>query len=435
MATATLTPFSPALRSAAGNSRVAGSRGRAHWISGGFSFLAGLLTPFTVSLVGEIPLGEVVLMAVVVWTLVCAVFNRTWPGPLLRHPLLGKMLVAQLIAFAAYVASDLYRHSSGHDMARGWARMLFLAIDIVALAYLFGREPRNFLWLLLGGAVGDTLSAWWLGPIFGDMWKFGVGTPLTVLALALAPFAGALAAAAAAIAMALVHFHFDYRSYGGICLLAGMLILLQGLPRQLRLWLAPLGAVVGVAGIVFVYSLTQAEGQRATRSNVERSAMMTAAAEAFVESPLIGHGSWFSNSRVYDNFLILRHDGAQQAHVGGFADPNADPGNMTLHSQILVALAEGGIFGGAFFFVFGCGLVWALWRLVFAGEWNRLSPLAILVLLSALWNLCFSPFSGAHRVYIAVACGLILLVPRPRARANAGTGRSRTDSGPPFLES
>ncbi len=435
MTTATLTSLSPVLRPAAARSGATASRDRVHWISAALCFLAGLLTPFTVSLVGEIPLGEIVLMAVVAWVVVCAVFNRALPGPLLRHPLLGKMLLAQLVAFAAYVASDLYRHSSGHDMARGWARMVFLAIDIVALAYLFGRGRRNFLWLLLGGAVGDTLSAWWLGPIFGDMWKFGVGPPLTVLALVLSAYAGALAAAAAAAAMALVHFHFDYRSYGGICLVAGLLTLLQGLPRQLRLWLAPLGTVVAVGGIFFVYSLTQAEGERATRSNVERSAMIMAAAEAFQESPLIGHGSWFSNSHVYDNFLILRHDGAQEAHVGGFADPNADPGNMTLHSQILVALAEVGIFGGAFFFVFGCGLVWALCRLVFSATCNRLSPLAILVLLSALWNLCFSPFSGAHRVYIAVACGLILMIPRRRARATAETGRPVDDSASPILES
>jgi hypothetical protein len=81
-----------------------------------------------------------------------------------------------------------------------------------------------------------------------------------------------------------------------------------------------------------------------------------------------------------------------------------------LHSQILVALAEGGLFGGAFFIVFGLGLAWSLAHTVLVRPWHRLAPMTILILLLAVWNLLFSPFSGAHRVHIATACGLILLL-------------------------
>jgi hypothetical protein len=241
------------------------------------------------------------------------------------------------------------------------------------------------------------------------MWKFGVGYPLTYLIFFIAPFAGAFATVLAAGAIGLVHFTLDFRSLGGLCLLVGMLTFLQIVPRQFRLWLTPLLMGAAFAAVFWIYGQTQGDNTRATRSDVERSAMATAALEAFEQSPLIGHGSWFSNTDVYDNFMVIRHTEAKQAHVGGFDDPNKEPGAVAVHSQILVALAEGGLFGGAFFFVYGAGLVWTLGSLVFVRHWHRLAPFCTLVLVSALWDLFCSPFSGAQRVSIAMVSGLILL--------------------------
>ena len=50
-------------------------------------------------------------------------------------------------------------------------------------------------------------------------------------------------------------------------------------------------------------------------------------------------------------------------------------------------------------------------------------PLGEIVLIAvfALFNWFLSPFSGAHRVYIAVACGLLFFLPRlnsPRSAAS-----------------
>jgi hypothetical protein len=386
-------------------------------VSALMSFFAGALTTFTVSVVGEMPVGEIVLMLVAGWALLCVIFNRTWPGPLLRSRLLWTMLAAQLVGLVAYVASDLYRHSAPHDMARGWARMIFLAIDILAVAYLFGRSRRNFVIFLVGQCLGDLASVALFGPMFGDMWKFGIGAPLTMLVFLTVPLTGPVAAVLAAFGMGYLHFRFDYRSFGGVCAVAGVLLFLKLLPPRSRLWLAPLIFAVAAAGVFAVYQRTQDGRERATRSDIERSAMVEAAVEAVEESPFIGHGSWFSNSNVYENFMIIRHIAAKQARVGGFADPNRETDTMALHSQLLVALAEGGLFGGAFFILFGVALLQGLGRITFVSAWHRLTPVAVLVLLSAFWNLLFSPFSGAHRVYIAVACGLLLLLPELNADA------------------
>ncbi|HVW22539.1 MAG TPA: O-antigen ligase family protein [Opitutaceae bacterium] len=379
------------------------------------TFAAGVLTPFTLNFVGEMPVGELVLCAVTVWIAICWLVGRSWPSPLLADGLTRGFLLAQFVAFCAYVVADLYWHSSLHDIERGWSRMAFLAIDFVAVAHLFGRDRRNFPVLLAGLCLGDVASAYLNGPMFGDYWKFGYGITLSYLGVLLGSCLGGWGAVLAAVGMGLANFAMDFRSFGGLCLALATLTFLQMLPRKLRLWTAPLALAAATVGVVVVAQPEQA-GQRATRSDVERQAMITAAAEAFHDSPFIGHGSWFSNSHVYENFLYIRHSLAAAAHVGGFADANEDRGDMAIHSQILVALAEGGIFGGTFFLLLGGALLWALGDAVFATPWTRLAPIRLLVLLAAVWNLLFSPFSGAHRVYIALACGLILLQREERRR-------------------
>jgi hypothetical protein len=388
---------------------VEADTGRWFTISGGVSFLASALTAFTVSFVGAMPVGELVLIAVAGWALLCLAINHAAPGRLFQTRYFWVLMVAQVVALIAYIASDLYRHSSPRDMARGWARMVFLAIDVVAVTYLFSCSRKNFLWFLIGQALGGLAFASVHGPLFGDWWKFGVAAPITYAIFLLAPFAGALMTALASAGIGMAHLNLDYRGLGGICLAAAMLVLIIRMPRHFRWWFAPLGLALAVIGVLHLYEQSK-RGARATRSDIERAAMVTAAKEAFERSPIIGHGSWFSNSDVYDNFMLIRHEAAKQARVGGFAGANRAPGDEALHSQILVAVAEGGLFGGAFFIVFGAGLVWALARTVLIDLWHRTAPIQVLILLLAIWNLLFSPFSGAHRVHIAMACGLVLLL-------------------------
>ncbi len=379
--------------------------------SAGISLAVGFFTPFTVSLVGEMPVGECVLMLVAGWLALCILLNRTWPNDGLREPYFWMLLAAQGLAIAAYVVSDFYRDSAQRDMLRGWARMGFLGIDVVVVAFLVGCHPRNFVWMLVGSGLGDAVSALAFGALFGDIWKFGLALPLTNLALLAAPVLGPLAAVGGAMTMGLVNFGMDFRSLGGLCVLVAAVTALQMVPRALRIWVAPLGAAIAISGVFFVYQQTQDGAEkRATRSDIGRTAMVQAAIEAFQESPLIGHGSWFSNSDVYDNFFLIQIESARIAGVGGFAEANSEPGSVSLHSQILVALAEGGIFGAAFFLVYATGLGWGLWFIVFRRPWDRLAPLYTMSLLLAAWHLFLSPFSGAHRVYIAMATGLVLIL-------------------------
>ncbi len=380
---------------------------------------AGFLTPFTVSLVGEMPVGELVLLLVAGWAGVCAIAHQAAPGPLFTRRYLAVLLACECVALLAYVFSDFYRHSAPRDMARGWARLILLAIDVLALVYLLGRSRHNLLWFLAGELAGEIANTLVFGALFGDAWKFGYGLPVTYAVILLASLAGPAAVLLAAAGLGALHFALDFRSMGGLCLLLGGATALQLLSPPARRWALPCCALATLAAAAFLFGHMRSGDEmahRSSRSDVERGAMIQATWEAFRDSPLIGQGSWFSRSDVYENFAQIRDDRAKEAGIGGFAGPNSEPETVGLHSQILVTLAEGGIFGAAFFFAYGVGLLGALWDQVMAQPWRRELPVRVFLLILACWNLAMSPFSGAHRVYIALATGLVLLVQAERDR-------------------
>jgi len=384
--------------------------------SNGVAFLAGLLTPFTISLGGEMPVGEVVLLLAVGWAVLVFSVSHDWPGRLWSDPIFLMLMIGQAVALAAYVVSDLYRGSEMHDLVRGWARMIFLAADLAAVAYLLGCNARNFLALLLGIQAGELLKVFSGGALFGDYWKFGYAIPVAVVVILLAGRGGRIAATLAGLGLGLINFILDFRSLGMICLIVAALTAVQIFPRSWRIWIAPLGLACGLVIGITVYAHTRSdrEGDRTHRSNVERTAMMVAAVEAVEESPLLGHGSWFSRTKVIDNFMILREEGARLAGVGGFAGANEDEEPVALHSQLLVTLAEGGLFGAAFFIPYILCLAWAAGHLVVGHDWTRDMPLRLFVICLAIFNAFMSPFSGAHRVHIALAAALIILIREER---------------------
>lgn len=395
----------------------AGSVGRAFsWpVAGAASLCAGLLTPFTVSVGGLLPVGELLLFSAAAWALLIPALVRAWPGELWRDPLFLAFMATQFVALVAYVVSDLWRDSAPVDYLRGWSRMVFLAIDLAAVAYLVGCSAFNFVLLVAGVQLGEVLKVLLFGALFNDVWKFGYALPVTVGAFLLGGRGGPLLAAPVAAGLGLLNFILDFRSLGMICLLVAALSAVRLFPRAWLAWIAPLGLSSGllIGGAVYAHTRENRDSDRSSRSDVERTAMVVAALEAFRESPWIGNGSWFSRTRVIDNFMILREEGARLAGVGGFAGANEieeDPG--ALHSQILVTLAEGGIFGGAFFLLFSAALVRALHREVVVLDWTPLSALAQFLLCLALFNVFLSPFSGAHRVHIALAAILVVMVMR-----------------------
>lgn len=393
------------------------------------AFLAGLGTPFTVNVVGEMPVGEIILFGVAAYGLLYMAIERRRPGRLSSSSPFRLLLFCQVIAFTGYVLADLVQGSSPHDLMRGWARMIFLAIDIFAVAFLFGISQSNIVALAgFGIAIGTCVQTFLFGALFDDVWKFGYGGPLTVLVIVISPYFSLTLAPIAIAGIGCLHLALGFRSLGVECLILAVLLVVMRFPPRARSWLLPGFMVIALCGAAFSYLRHQGDGEtnRATRSNVERSAGMAAAWEAFIQSPIIGQGSWFSKSQVMNRFVDLRTEYAQDAEVGGFTTDDAEEG-ITLHSQILVGLAEGGVLGGCFFTFYGLSLIWAIYFCVFQRSVDPLSGLYLLILIAAVTSLIFSPFSGAHRENIAVATGIFLICWRESERlSNPGVNPTTT---------
>jgi O-antigen ligase len=246
-------------------------------------------------------------------------------------------------------------------------------------------------------------------PLFGDYWKFTFGFPVTVLVVMAIPYffrrAGTLASIVALGALGGLHMFMGFRNAGGSCFVVGALLMLRYLPLRPRqaLMLAGFVAILIASPRMVAHTFTS-KSARANRSNIERAAMLQAAWEGFARSPLIGQGSWFSKSNVTDIFMDIRRENSMEnAGSIGFDDVDV----VTIHSQILMSLAEGGLFGGAFFFFYGLGLLWAIWYTLGEAPWSWLLPMRLFLFVANFWDILMSPFSGPARLNIALVTVLI----------------------------
>jgi hypothetical protein len=389
---------------------------RAYWAA---AFILGLTRLLTFSLVGAMPVGELVLMALLGQTVLwIALFHRL-PVPIPSPRLITLFCVCQFLALMSYIFSDLWRNSLPVDMIRGWLRMVFVLLDIVGLALLMGVGRRAFIYFQIGSGL-SFLQIFILPPLFGDYWKFGLAYPVTVSVLLVVPFFfGFWATIFAFLGLGVLHAVMDFRSFGGICVFLCFLLSLRALPKITR---KSILAVGGGATLLLMPLISQKmfsnTGGRSDRSNVERSSMLTAAWEGFLASPVIGNGSWFSNSNVIDNFLLIRAE-REQLSGGGLGFDNSSAEGMAIHSQMLVTLAEGGLVGGAFFFCYGVFILWGIWFALGDAVWDWTLPSRLFLLVNSFWDLWMSPFSGPVRINIALTVVLIALFWRERAQQRA----------------
>jgi hypothetical protein len=384
------------------------------------AFLTGALQGVAIQFVGRIIVGELLLSLVLAHAVVWLALARTMPAPTVSPRLFGFVVACQCVAFASYIVSDLWWQSTPFDMIRGWLRMIFLLFDMAAFSLLFGGEPRSFVLFQVGicFSVFPTLLT---GPLFGDYWKFGFGYPVTILVLIAVPrFFGFSASVLGCLGLGFLHSLLDYRSLAALCTLLGLMLAARAIPLRLRKVLFIYCFLVTLVTLPWTANkmLGDTSG-RANRSNVERAAMLQASWEGFLASPVIGNGSWFSRSNVWDMFLIIRSTRAHEAGGGLGFDPRRFEG-VAIHSQILTALGEGGAFGATFFFIYGALLIWGIWFLLTDGSWNWLMPIRLLILISGLWAFFMSPFSGSARIWISLTLVLILILLRERNAYRTG---------------
>jgi O-antigen ligase len=336
---------------------------------------------------------------------------------------------AVFLMLLGYVISDLFAATESEQYVRGWARVVMLGLDILALLIIVSRGERHLRWFALGLALGiavDLLTA--STPFSIPGWKLGYGFAAGIL---LALFAGSRGRAAAAMLFAslgALSVLLDFRSLGGVLIVAAGILLAQaGRERFRSRWLARallLAAALAASGTLLAIALQQSDAEydlRRQESNLGRYVGVLVAARAVADSPWIGYGSWAGDRR----YVAMLNQEMARATAGTKIRVSRTE-SILPHSQLLQAWVEGGILGALFFLIYGWQLLLALPWLALRHQPGRLTPLLLLFVVSGAWSLAASPFLGQHRVHIACAVAALALLARERTWSNARQSSNET---------
>src|SRR5260370_9322296 len=93
-----------------------------------------------------------------------------------------------LLWLAAQVLTDIMRETPVEDYSRGWSKILLTVTHFATVALLVRQSQRRFILYGAGLVLGGVLT-FFVSPSFyaGDYpWKFGLGTPITILSCLIA---------------------------------------------------------------------------------------------------------------------------------------------------------------------------------------------------------------------------------------------------------
>ncbi len=375
------------------------------------TFVCGALAHLKVNLVGEIYVGEILLVIAGVAAAASGGLRRAFSN---RAFLL--LLLAAIVTLCGYMLSDFMRGTAQAQYIRGWARTGFIITSFSALAMLFLADKRNVWWFLLGIGIGGLVYFKLVErlPLFAHHhWKFSYSVPLTLFFASLAAFLPIRLVAGLFLALGTYSMFSDFRIHGAVCLLVAMLLWAVGsqFAHRIRPGTIVKVGVLGAFGLVLAFqvlSLTENDWteQRRGSSDFTREAGVRFGLHAISESPLIGYGSWANSPTLA---AIANQEIRAQEARSGMNSPIELGRGMHTHSQILQGWVEGGIFGAALFLVMALMLPITLAFTILKRPGDMLTPALLFVLSFQLWHLFASPLGSNVRLFFALAMALIVL--------------------------
>lgn len=376
-----------------------------------------------ITAIGELYICELVLTAIVMFHV------------LRGRPLQVDRPVAILIGLLALwlfgqIWADMYRLTEFTNYSRGWARIVFTALNLLGLYLLTKGDERRIRVAFLGLAIGQAVGSLVQPTVYtqSDLWKFGLAFPLTTLAALLAcsqpiwrrrigPFV-------VLVVMAGVNVRLGARSLAGVCFLASLYTLVAtrdrdhatNTHRPSSLVVLVLGVVAMVVGSYFYGSMAKsgllgeaAQVKYEFQSTGRYSLLLGGRNEivfsslAIRESPILGHGSYVGFP------VLLQAAGAAQLADWGYEYllPSEDqPDLLPTHSGLFGAWVEAGILAVPFWVV----LLVLLWRgcIRTMQRGDALTPLRVFIAIAVSWDVLFSPFGADRRITVPLAILLLI---------------------------
>jgi hypothetical protein len=385
------------------------------------AFICGIASARAVNLIGEFYVGELLVIQL---ALLVMLLGRD--RSLLGVPAFGIFVQTAVLMLAGYIISDLYRETEPGQFLRGWARVILLTLDFIALAIIVSRDKRTLWWFVLGMGVGAIVQLLVRGvPMMSPAgWKFGYSTPLMYLLACASYFLPIKLMCLAFAGLGVWNIFMDFRVVGAICLLIAAILWVRannpdGLAgfQLVKLFSACLvaAAVIGTA----LYVTHEEYARRRDESNVGREAGLVVAMRGIIESPVIGYGSWPTDHRLVS---LYQEEITAEGKVYGDTAANQV---FTAHSQALQAWIEGGLLAALFFIYYGLKLVSSSFFVALKRRPDGYLPIFLVFLIYNTWHLFMSPFSGPTRVPIAVGIAIICMVGLERYRERAAERDAR----------
>lgn len=368
---------------------------------------------------GELYAAELVLPVFAIMLVVSGKASST-----LRSAIFWKFFLAGMVMIVGYMISDLIAGTSQQNYLRAWGRNAVLLSDLLALSVMAGSDKRYIWWYIFGVTIGTLIYLQTHGIVLNNYtWKLeGYGRAILMLVLLLGYFLPNLMTIGLIVCFGLASIYMDSRSQGAIALLlAGLLWVRKANPVKLNISARNMAKFV-IAGIVVLLMILVAMAQtgdeysdRRGASNVERFGALKVGLIAITDSPLIGFGSWGQGTKKYAE-MYRKETEKDLRHLGQTYIQYTD--TFMPHSQILQSWMEGGILSAFFFLFFGFKLLASMKYVVFGRYLDYLTPIYIITLFGSAWNLVMSPYSGNHRLGIAMAVAIVCSLTIERRKAN-----------------
>lgn len=391
-----------------------------------FALAIGLTATATVHFVGDLPMSEVILLAILPAILAIngrRVMRREFK---ILFSLLALWLAGQMI-------SDMYRHTATLDWIRGDAAIIFFGLDLLGLAVLLRKNERRKAIFLTGIALGTILFTF-LNPstyAIDEPWKFGYATGVIYLTVLISCFFYArrmyVISALLIMGIAGVNLLENYRGpVGGLLLIIplvfpiipegfGKLKIMPskgGVLRVAVLLVLALGAVwtagklvdyVTSAGLISEEARAKNETEKKGGSLLGGRPEIQVSLQAVKDSPIVGYGSWPQDPKYLEMLINIQ---AEQGVVESDDMSAFETDYIPTHSHLMGAWVWAGILGAAFWFY----ILWLTVRATIRVALIRppLAPIYAALVTGMFWQVMFSPFGLNARVYDAIAIVIMI---------------------------
>jgi hypothetical protein len=380
-------------------------------------FFIGLLSGQKINLFGEIYLGEIICGLVLLLNL----------KSVLITPVFKKILILLLLWFVAQLFSDLINQTDFLKAIKGTLVPVFVAIILLGLNVIFSKRYKYLPMYLMGVFIGILLNKIFTGNEYflANPWKWGLGSCVIYCFFTFLEFqknnTKKTLLIAGSLFIALICFANSSRSMAIILLLASFITLssksIIAIPLYRHLQKSAFGnfniimvlflfafVMDRIFAVIFTFQpfLELLPPEDAFKYKLQANSAwgvilggrseLLISIKAFLDSPLIGFGSWAESQSYVLEYLKMVDEAGGLLNGLDVAKNNLKSFLIPTHSYLMGSVVWGGVFAG-FFWLY-------VLNILIKGLLNSQvisSPLSIYISISLVWNILFSPFGADAR--------------------------------------